>query len=110
MNESKNEHEKRYDEHPVLDDSYQEETAAEIVDPDISEDKSDNDADVNNVYGWIAIALSVVSFFFIPILFAGAGVILGFVARNKDAPILGNTAIAIGIISVLVRLFIMPLI
>lgn len=97
----------------VTEGSFNEEIASEVMEPDMIDDEEvqeHNDQDVKNVYGWIAIALSVVSFFFVPILFAGAGVILGFIARNKDATILGNTAITIGVVSVLIRLFIMPLI
>ncbi|MBO1003507.1 hypothetical protein ACFSKI_20325 [Pseudogracilibacillus auburnensis] len=109
--------------HPVLDDDrnldrdFREETATEITDDDVirkgrdrDRDRDRNDPDVQSVYGWIAVALSVISFFFIPLLFAGAGIILGFVARNREAAILGNTAIIIGVLSILIRLFILPLI
>lgn len=95
---------------PLLDERYNEETAAEIIEPEVKEPEEERDENIQNVYGWIAIALSAISFFFIPILFAGAGIILGFIARNRDANILGNTAITIGIISLLVRLLIIPLI
>lgn len=95
---------------PLLDDRYNEETAAEIIEPEVEEHEEARDENIQNVFGWVAIALSAISFFFIPILFAGAGVILGFIARNRGANILGNTAIAIGVISVLVRLLIIPLI
>lgn len=98
---------------PILDEHvYKEETATEFTE-DTIRDGPDRDRDrdeVNNVYGWIAIALSAISFFLIPILFAGAGIILGFIARNREAQILGNTAIVIGILSIIIRLFIMPLI
>jgi hypothetical protein len=108
MDDKRRDEEHQHD-HPLLDDDrFDEETAAEIVDPDIK-DRDDNDVDLN-VYGWVSIALSVISFFFIPILFAGAGIIVGFIARNREAPILGNIAIAVGVISLLFRLIIMPLI
>lgn len=109
--------------HPVLDDrrdvdpGFFEETSVELTDDDpISENRDrdrsrdHDDPDVKNVYGWVAVALSVISFFFIPLLFAGAGIILGFVARTREAPILGNTAIVIGVLSIIIRLFILPLI
>ncbi|MEI3606830.1 hypothetical protein SPD48_14090 [Pseudogracilibacillus sp. SE30717A] len=102
---------------------FKEETAAEMLeDPptpigenrderrDFDRDNEDRHEEVQNMYGWIAIALSAISFFIIPILFAGAGIIVGFIARNREAPILGNTAIVIGVLSILVRLFILPLI
>lgn len=110
--------------HPVIDESrepvldehaYKEETAAEITDtrpvPAREEQTDDHDdSEVTNMYGWIAIALSAISFFWIPLLFAGAGIILGIFARNREAPILGNTAIVIGVLSIVTRLFILPLI
>jgi len=108
--------------HPVIDDQqepmldehrFKEETSAEIVDEQESEpvqQDPDRHEEVSNAYGWIAIALSAISFFLIPILFAAAGIILGFIARNREAPVLGNTAIVLGILSIIVRLFILPLI
>ncbi|MEI3611695.1 hypothetical protein [Pseudogracilibacillus sp. SO30301A] len=99
---------------PVDEHVFKEETSAEFTEDTIRDDRDqardENRDEVNNVYGWIAIALSAISFFFIPILFAGAGIILGFIARNREAQILGNTAIVIGILSIITRLFIMPLI
>lgn len=89
---------------------YREETSSELVNREDSFTDQRNDEEIRNVYGWIAIALSVISFFWIPLLFAGAGIILGFVARNREARILGNTAIVIGILSIITRLFILPLI
>ncbi len=103
---------------------YKEETSAEMVgDPpaqtgenytnthdDHDHDQENRHEEVQNMYGWIAIALSAISFFLIPILFAAAGIIVGFIARKREAPILGNTAIVIGILSILIRLFILPLI
>lgn len=92
-----------------LDRLFAEETASEFVDEEVRPEVR-NDTEIQSMYGWIAIALSVLSFFWIPLLFAGAGIILGFMARNRDAAILGNTAIVIGILSILIRLFILPLI
>ena len=100
---------------PLIDEhQFKEETAAEITEhhqqiPTETKDERP-DVDVKNVFGWIAIALSIVSFFIVPLLFAGAGIILGIIARNREAPILGNTAIVVGILSILIRLFIVPLI
>ena len=107
-------------EHPILDekrpirndDIFNEETSSELVDHDIT-DQSETDMDdteLKNVYGWISIALSVVSFFLLPFVLAIAGIVVGFIARAKDAPVLGNTAIVIGVLSIIVRLFILPLI
>lgn len=109
MDNHKHPNDEQERDHPVLDENYKEETGAEITEP-IRDEADRDDADLHNVYGWVSVALSIISFFIVPILFAGAGIIVGFIARNKEAPILGNTAIAIGIISILVRLFIVPLI
>lgn len=105
------------DEDPLMtnDDSFHEETSSELVDHE-ARDSHDHhevehdDAELKNIYGWISIALSVISFFVFPFILAIAGIIVGFIARTKDAPILGNTAIVIGALSIIVRLFILPLI
>lgn len=94
-------------------DAYKEETAAELVDHDVEDldyEQDEEDRDIKSVYGWSAIALSVISFFILPFIFAGLGIVVGFVARVNRAPILGNTAIVIGALSILVKLFILPLI
>lgn len=93
-----------------------EEFAEEVIeDDDLLMDNDElateeiDDPDLKNVYGWIGLALSVVSFFIVPILFAAIGIVLGFVARKGQAMILGNTAIIVGIISILTRLILLPL-
>ena|SRR5699024_223001 len=106
----------RYDkgiaeERDELDDDYQTEAANEMTEADldtINED-SGHDPDISSVYGWIAIALSVIAFFVAPILFAAAGIIVGFVSRAKEAPVLGNTAIGIGIVALIVRFLLVPM-
>ena len=70
--------------------------------------EDDNDTDVNSVYGWIGIALSVVSFFMMPVILGAAGIILGFISRSRGADALGNTAIVAGAISILISLFVIP--
>lgn len=95
-------------------DDFHEETSSELVDHDVQDveinaEESD-DVDIKSIYGWSAIALSVLSFFIVPFLFALLGIIVGFVARYNRALILGNTAIVIGALSIIVRLFILPLI
>lgn len=95
-------------------DNFNEETASELVDHDVQDGEVDaqenEDVDIKSIYGWAAIALSVLSFFIVPFLFAVLGIIVGFVARSNRALILGNTAIVIGALSIIVRLFILPLI
>lgn len=92
--------------------NFREETASELVDDyDVSEieDGQDNE-ELKSVTGWVSIALSVISFFILPYVLAVAGIIVGWVARGREAPILGNIAIVIGALSIIVRLFILPLI
>lgn len=90
-----------------------EEIAEEITADDYDGPLSmeDDDAtEVNSVYGWIGIALSVISFFMMPVILGAAGIILGFVSRSRGADALGNTAIAAGAISILITLFVIPFI
>lgn len=105
-------------ERPNLDDdrlNYDEEFASEAVKEDDIQDELMNiedrtdDPDLKNVYGWIGVALTLISFFIAPFIFAIVGIILGFVARRGNARILGNFAIGIGVVSILVRLFLLPL-
>src|SRR5699024_6843446 len=93
------------------DDDYQTEAANEMTEADLDKvnEDSDHDPDISSVYGWIAIALSVIAFFVAPILFAAAGIIVGFVSRAKEAPVLGNTAIGIGIVALIVRFLLVPM-
>ncbi len=89
-----------------------EETASEITDFDDKIIDRDNDVDVGNqvgnIPGWIGLALAVLSFFMMPIILGGAAIIVGFIARRRDATWLGNTAITLGVISIIVRLFFIP--
>lgn len=104
----------RIDDQPVImpDHRREEETAAEITGFDDKIVDRENDMDmgnqVANVPGWIGLALAVLSFFMMPIILGGAAIIVGFVARGRDATWLGNTAIALGVISIIVRLFFIP--
>ncbi|KZE68391.1 hypothetical protein AWM68_16055 [Fictibacillus phosphorivorans] len=58
--------------------------------------------------GMIAIILSVLSLFILPVLFGAAGIIVGFIARRQGAHSLGNWAIGIGIVSIIISLFFAP--
>lgn len=90
-----------------------EETAAELtaddMDTRINEvDDGDNDLNVNSPLGWTAIALSIISFFWLPIILGAAGIIVGFMARNRGSTMLGYTAIAAGVLSIIISLFARP--
>lgn len=58
--------------------------------------------------GTLAIALSILSLFVLPILFGAAGIVLGFVARSRGAAGLGAWAIGIGALSIIVGIFVLP--
>ncbi|KGX93605.1 hypothetical protein N781_11305 [Pontibacillus halophilus JSM 076056 = DSM 19796] len=69
------------------------------------ERESDMTTEANAGLGWIAVIVSIVSFFIFPIIFGAVGVIMGFMARRRGAETLGNTAIVAGAISVVLSLF-----
>lgn len=64
-----------------------------------------HDDDVISTYGWIGIVLSLLSFLVWPVFFGAVGIILGFVSRSKGADTLGNIAIGIGALSIILRIF-----
>ncbi|MFD1363038.1 hypothetical protein [Lentibacillus salinarum] len=89
-----------------------EELASEMTVDDVDEPVVDSDEDngteANSAFGWIALALSIVSYFVMPIILGAAGIIMGFVSRNRGSETLGNTAIIAGGISILITLFVLP--
>lgn len=91
--------------------SYREETAAEIAAPvTLNRRKTSDNADVKEGGGAIglsALALSILSLFVFPVLFGGAGIILGFIARGRGSAT-GTWAITIGAISLILGIFILP--
>ncbi|AVQ99387.1 hypothetical protein OBCHQ24_10315 [Oceanobacillus iheyensis] len=95
------------------DEEYAAELTADDYNASLMEDAnttSETESDVNYTYGWIAIALSVISFFVWPVIMGAAGIIFGFVSRSKGADTLGNIAIAAGTISIAITLFVLPFI
>ncbi|HLR08015.1 MAG TPA: hypothetical protein VK136_01965 [Bacillota bacterium] len=91
--------------------SIDEETAAELTGDDhINPADADDEAGIeaNNAIGWLALASSIISFFLMPFILGGAGIILGFISRNRGAETLGITSIVAGAVSILIRLFIIP--
>lgn len=92
-------------------DGYQEETAAEVA-PRISGYQQgtweDSEMKTGSIgMGLMAIALSVLSLFVFPVLLGITGMVLGFIARSRGART-GTWAIAIGAISLLLGMFILP--
>lgn len=107
-------------ENPEQSSQYREEAASEVapmpaqvrdreqVKNQVNSDQS-NPSDISGrsigIFGFV---LSVLSLLFMPILLGAAGIIVGFFARSRNAETLGNWAIAIGAISVIVSLFFSP--
>lgn len=93
-----------------------EETAAEIAEPYRAADRSndqDNDRSGGNVnegrgIGYIALALSIISLFVLPVLLGAAGIIVGYIARRRGAQGLGAWAMGIGVVSLVLGIFIIP--
>lgn len=85
-----------------------EEFAAEMTADDITNDVDNDEDQINSAYGWIGVALSVISFFVMPIILGAAGIILGFISRSKDADTLGNIAIIAGAASIVIRFLVLP--
>lgn len=85
-----------------------EETSVELTDNKMDDHEVTDNNDLmasGSIVAWIGIALSILSFLMLPLLFASAGIILGVIARMQDTRTLGYTAMAIGIVSLIVRLF-----
>lgn len=113
--------EKRQKENPEQNDLYLEETAAEVIpiqeqgeyrrDRPLEEDKIENrQIDTKSSIGIFALVLSILSLLFMPIVLGAAGIIAGVFARQRDAKTMGNWAIALGAISIVVSLFLSPFI
>lgn len=102
------------------DSSYNEETAAEVAAPinyGTTKREASNQNQGNNTndnvasgagLGWLALALSIISLFVMPVLLGAAGIIIGFIARRRGATGLGAWAIGIGAVSIIVGIFILP--
>lgn len=58
--------------------------------------------------GYVALALSILSLFVMPILFGAAGIVLGFIARGRGATGVGAWAIGIGVVSIIIGIFVLP--
>ncbi|WP_413226628.1 DUF4190 domain-containing protein [Cytobacillus firmus] len=93
--------------------NYSEETSAEIAAPGVynrslDRDEENETAAAGRGVGYAAMALSILSLFVLPVLFGATGIVLGFIARRRGSESLGGWAIAIGAISIIVGMFILP--
>ena len=90
---------------------YNEETAAEIDAPvnqptDMEEEREE--VVDGTVLGYIALGISIISLFFLPVLLGTTSIIMGFFARRRGATALGVWAMVIGAVSLVIGLFILP--
>lgn len=121
MSENDYNQNRRHKENPEQLDRFLEEAAAEVVplQPErksehhkpLAEDQPENrQIDAKSSVGIFALVLSILSLLFMPIILGAAGIIAGIYARNRDAKTMGNWAIALGAISIVVSLFLSPFI
>ncbi|WP_456278267.1 DUF4190 domain-containing protein [Bacillus sp. AK128] len=80
---------------------------------DVNRDLTATETNVDDVTGGrgiagLALALSILSLFVMPIILGAAGIIIGFIARRRGSTTLGAWAIGIGAISIIVGMFILP--
>ncbi|UCZ54534.1 DUF4190 domain-containing protein [Bacillus shivajii] len=75
---------------------------------EVEDTENEDEAVAGKGVGTLALALSIVSLFFLPIIFAAAGLVLGFVSLNRHAKGLGYTAIAISAFSIIMSVFFAP--
>lgn len=90
--------------------SYHEEAAAEIaapVTPAFRRRSAKESTTEGRGLAYSALALSILSLFILPVLLGAAGIVLGFIARRRGSAI-GNWAIGIGTIAILVGILILP--
>ncbi|MBM7097068.1 MULTISPECIES: DUF308 domain-containing protein [Alteribacter] len=96
---------------------YREETAAEVApDARLTDTAADNDGEADYTedategkgLGAIAVALAIVSLFFLPVILGAAAIVMGFITRAKGHAGLGYTAIGIGAFSIIISLFLSP--
>lgn len=92
-----------------------EETAAEFVNPmdyrqnDPEVNQSDINAQSSGVgFGYVAVILSIISLFYLPVILGAIGLVLGWIAVKGGSKGMGYTAIFIGGFSIVAGLLIYP--
>lgn len=110
---------KEYNNEPNDERLFLEETAAEpaidsqvIKDNDEGEQERAVEENTNNGegtgIGWLALALSIIALFFLPVIMGAAGIIIGIIARRQGAGTLGAWAIGVGAAAIVITLFAAP--
>ncbi|MFX3625268.1 MAG: imidazole glycerol phosphate synthase [Ectobacillus sp.] len=83
-----------------------EEYAAEVTPARVPYERRDADPTTGGaVFGYIALALAILSFFTFPVFFGIGAVILGFFAASRGARTTGRFAIILGAIAAVMALF-----
>jgi len=84
------------------------EFSAEFLAEEEQEANDDTDEFMMRALGWLAVAVAILAFFTMPVLFATAGIVLGFISRNRGHLWIGNTAIVLSILALIIQLLIFP--
>lgn len=94
---------------------YETESAAEIAAPiNMRNEYTEANTEASDVagegrgMGFLALALSIISLFILPVILGAAGIIVGFIARRRGATGTGAWAIGIGAASIILGIFITP--
>lgn len=85
--------------------NYEEETAAEYT-PSVRTERQEESG--GEWFGYIGLALAILSLFVYPVLFGAIAIVLGFMARRRNSTGVGSWAIGIGTLSVILGIFIAP--
>ncbi|MCL1630395.1 hypothetical protein M3N64_00315 [Sporolactobacillus sp. CPB3-1] len=87
---------------------YARELAADQYNSEVNGDRDEADhrrvVEGGGGLGWLALILSVIGLFFMPIVLGIAGIIIGYIALRQGARTLGGWAIGIGCLAVLIQL------
>ncbi|OCA86412.1 DUF308 domain-containing protein [Pradoshia sp. D12] len=93
--------------------NYHEETGAEFMDS--AEYRRHSQTGNNNKttskassFGIVALALSIASLFFMPVIFGTIGIVAGIFAMKTESRMMGIAAIVIGVFSVVAGLLVYP--
>lgn len=93
----------------LYDEDYAEELGAEtaIDRREIPVDRDDTETHGGGI-GFLALALSIIAFFFLPVVMGAAGIIVGIIARRQGAKALGSWAIGLGIVAIVFMVLFAP--
>jgi hypothetical protein len=89
---------------------FNEETSAEFIDSRKYSGKQPENKAASKVssFGIVALALSIASLFFMPVIFGTIGIVAGIFAMKTESRMMGIAAIVIGVFSVVAGLLVYP--